>query len=246
MKSRGKQNAAHQVRSASDNLQQGSEPTRPRRSRSGISPKNDRSRSSSPPVNGQREQGSAAGGRLSGGTQKANGKRRFSLRGTAPWAARHAAKHAAEAAARHSAPVVPGSARATLRTPAGAENLKERIRRLHVAVTRIAELRRNVAGNFYQIGLVLRTIRDEALYDAKGYFSFEAFAERETGLGKLMAARLSRVPSVFLEQAASEYGLHAVLAALDAMDESVATGDAQPVRAAASVSLPAKPPQRRP
>jgi hypothetical protein len=103
-----------------------------------------------------------------------------------------------------------------------------------------------MASNFYQIGLVLRTIREEALYDAKGYFSFEAFAERETGLGKVMAARLSRVPTVFLEQAATEYGLQAVLAALDAMDESTATRDAQPARAAVAGSLPAKPPQRRP
>ncbi len=45
------------------------------------------------------------------------GKRKFSLRGAAPWAARHAAKRAAEAAERMREPPRPGSARATLRTP---------------------------------------------------------------------------------------------------------------------------------
>jgi hypothetical protein len=243
MKSRGKADGAHQARSGA--LEQASEPARPRRTRSGMAPKGERTRTSGPPGNGQREQPPVATGRLGNGSAKPAGRRRFSLRGSAPWAARHAAKHAAETAARHAAPVVPGSARATLRTPAGAEDLKERVRLLHSAVTRIAELRRNMAGNFYQIGLILRSIRDERLYDAKGYFSFEAFAERETGLGKLMAIRLSRVPSVFHEEAAASYGLAAILAALDAMDDTP-TRDAPAAPSAAGPPLPAKPPQRRP
>ena len=51
-------------------------------------------------------------------------KRKRGLRGAAPWAARHAAKHAAEARARAAEPAPPGSARATIRVPTGAEDDK--------------------------------------------------------------------------------------------------------------------------
>src|ERR1700751_610114 len=51
-------------------------------------------------------------------------KRKLGLRGAAPWAARHAAKHAAEARARAAEPPLPGSARATIRTPATADQIK--------------------------------------------------------------------------------------------------------------------------
>ena len=54
-------------------------------------------------------------------------KRKLGLRGAAPWAARHAAKHAAEARARAAEPPPPGSARATIRVPTGAEELKVKI-----------------------------------------------------------------------------------------------------------------------
>ena len=55
-------------------------------------------------------------------------KRKLGLRGAAPWAARHAAKHAAEARARAAEPAPPGSARATIRVPDGAEAIKAKIR----------------------------------------------------------------------------------------------------------------------
>jgi hypothetical protein len=138
---------------------------------------------------------------------------------------------------------MPGSARATLRTPAEAESLKERIRRLHSALARIAELRRNLSARFYELGLELRTIREQKLYEAKGYYSFEAFVDREVPIGKAMAAKLSRVPDVFFEGAASKFGPDAVLAALDALEEyaaahEAAAGPAAPLR-------PAKPPRRQ-
>ncbi|HEX3346175.1 MAG TPA: hypothetical protein VHS09_16440, partial [Polyangiaceae bacterium] len=55
-------------------------------------------------------------------------KRKLGLRGAAPWAARHAAKHAAEARARAAEPPLPGSARATIRTPENAEDIKQKVR----------------------------------------------------------------------------------------------------------------------
>ncbi len=71
---------------------------------------------------------SKSGGKASaakGGDKSAEApKRKLGLRGAAPWAARHAAKHAAEARARAAEPPLPGSARATIRTPVMAEDIK--------------------------------------------------------------------------------------------------------------------------
>src|SRR6185503_2853295 len=64
-------------------------------------------------------------------------KRKLGLRGAAPWAARHAAKHAAEARARAAEPPLPGSARATIRTPAMAEDIKQKIAELHNSLQQI-------------------------------------------------------------------------------------------------------------
>src|SRR5262245_43390943 len=58
-------------------------------------------------------------------------KRKLGLRGAAPWAARHAAKHAAESRARAAEPPPPGSARATIRTPSGVEEIKAQVLELH-------------------------------------------------------------------------------------------------------------------
>src|SRR5258708_24318034 len=85
----------------------------------------------------------------------AGGKRKLGLRGAAPWAARHAAKHAAEARARAAEPPLPGSARATIRTPADAEDIKERVRDLHAALAPIKGFRKNLSNTLFDIGLVL-------------------------------------------------------------------------------------------
>jgi hypothetical protein len=128
-----------------------------------------------------------AGGPGKGATAKddgASGKRKLGLRGAAPWAARHAAKHAAEARARAAEPPLPGSARATIRTPVDAEDIKERIRELHAALAQVKTLRKNLAKNFFEIGLVLKDIESRRLYEAKRFPSFESFVEREIDLGK--------------------------------------------------------------
>src|SRR2546421_2097538 len=86
-------------------------------------------------------------------------KRKLGLRGAAPWAARHAAKHAAEARARAAEPPLSGSARATIRVPVGAEDIKQRIGDLHNALVQIKALRKNVNKTFYDIGAILRDIQ---------------------------------------------------------------------------------------
>jgi hypothetical protein len=172
----------------------------------------------------------------------AGGKRRLGMRGAAPWAARHAAKHAEEAAARNLEPPKPGSARGTLRTPDDADSIKQRISELHNLLVRIRTLRKNLHDGFFQIGHELKHIQEQKLYEAKGYSSFETFAERELDLGKATTLKLSRVPEIFLESAARHYGVEAVLAALDTLDERAA---AAPQRKAAPArpNLPLKPPR---
>src|SRR6187549_2005258 len=81
-------------------------------------------------------------------------KRKLGLRGAAPWAARHAAKHAAEARARAAEPPLPGSARATIRTPVTAEAIKAKIADLHNALQQIKGFRKNLAKGFFDIGVV--------------------------------------------------------------------------------------------
>jgi hypothetical protein len=247
MKPRGKLDEARQSCRAGDIAKQRPVPAPMRRTRSGVSAKavTGEQPHLRAPGNGHNGQTHASEGAASLVCVEAEspGRRRFGLRGSAPWAARHAAKHAAETAARNAEPVMPGSARATLRTPAEAESLKERIHRLHSALARIAELRRSLPAHFYELGLELRTIREQKLYEAKGYYSFEAFVDREVPIGKATATKLSRVPDVFFEGAATHFGLDAVLAALDALEESVAphdvvAGPVVPVR-------PAKPPRRQ-
>lgn len=174
-------------------------------------------------------------------------KRKLGAKGAAPWVSRHAAKHAAEARARAEAPPAPGSARATLRVPTGAEEIKAKIAGLHNSLVRVRTLRKNFAKGFYEIGTLLREIQAGKLYEAKGFGSFEAFLEREIDLGKLTSLQLVRVASVFREEAALEIGLDRCLAALAAIDAPLETGVIAPptVTQSTKLPLPLKPPASR-
>jgi hypothetical protein len=180
-------------------------------------------------------------------------KRRLGLRGAAPWAARHAAKHAAEARARAAEPPLPGSARATIRTPSGAEDIKQKIGELHQALTQIKALRKNLNKSFYDIGMILRDVRDRQLFLAKGFGSFDAFLEREMDLGKTTSLRLVRITQIFLKEAALEFGMERSINALITLEaipdapgssmrlESAARIPSPPI---SSPALPLKPPGR--
>jgi hypothetical protein len=174
--------------------------------------------------------------------EDAGGKRRLGMRGAAPWAARHAAKHAEEAAARNLEPPKPGSARGTLRTPDDADSIKQRISELHNVLSRIRALKKNLNTEFYRIGSELKQIQERKLYEAKGFSSFETFAERELDLGKATAMKLARVPDLFLEGGARQHGVEAILAALDLLDER-ASAAPQRKAAPARPNLPLKPPR---
>lgn len=169
--------------------------------------------------------------------------RRLGIRGAAPWAARHAAKHAAEARARAAEPPPPGSARATLRVPSDAEQIKARIIELHNIVAEIKNLRKNLSRSFYDIALKLRDIQSRKLYEVRGFGTFEAFVERELDLGKTTAVRLVRVAEVFKQKPAVAYGLDRVLAALGVLEGEAPAAIVQPASPSTGSPLPMRPPQ---
>lgn len=172
-------------------------------------------------------------------------KRKLGLRGAAPWAARHAAKHAAEARARAAEPPLPGSARATIRTPENAEDIKQKVRDLHAALSQIKGFRKNLLKSFYDIGLVLKDIQTRRLYEAKRFPSFESFVEREIDLGKTTSMRLVRVVGLFQKDGAVEVGMERLFAAIAAIDSAGEPEVARIPPAPVSTSaLPLRPPGR--
>lgn len=176
------------------------------------------------------------------GKDASNPKRKLGLRGAAPWAARHAAKHAAEARARAAEPAPPGSARATIRTPSGAEEIKQKIADLHNQTTKIRTLRKRLDKGFYDIGVVLGDIQVRELYQAKGFGSFEAFLDREIDLGKTTCMKLMKVPTIFQKEAALDFGMDRVFSALSALEGEIP----KPIPSApgSKPGLPMKPPSR--
>src|SRR3984957_4013740 len=182
---------------------------------------------------------------VSGKDEPAGSKRKLGLRGAAPWAARHAAKHAAEARARAAEPPLPGSARATSRTPENAEDIKQKVRDLHGALSQIKGLRKNLGKSFYDIGVVLRDIQTRRLYEAKRFPSFESFVEREIDLGKTTSLRLVRVVALFVREGALEVGMDRAFAAIAAIDSAGDTAVARiPPAPVSTTALPMRPPGR--
>jgi len=172
-------------------------------------------------------------------------KRKLGLRGAAPWAARHAAKHAAEARARAAEPAPPGSARATIRVPDDAEQIKAKIAELHNQTQKIRTLRKRLEKGFFEIGLVLSEIQQQELYLSKGYGSFEAFLEREMDLGKQTSLKLIKISHTFQQEAALDYGMDRLFAALSALEgESAIPKPSIPSAPGSRPLLPLKPPMR--
>jgi hypothetical protein len=173
-------------------------------------------------------------------------KRKLGLRGAAPWAARHAAKHAAEARARAAEPAPPGSARATIRTPDDAEKIKARVAELFNQTQKIRTLRKRLEKGFFEIGQVLSEIQQQELYLAKGYGSFEAFLEREIDLGKQTSLKLIKIAHTFQQEAALDYGMDRLFAALAALEgESAIPKPSIPSAPGSRPFLPLKPPTMR-
>ena len=173
-------------------------------------------------------------------------RRNIGLRGAAPWVARHAAKHAAELRARNAEPPPPGSARATLRIPPEAEQIKAQVATLHQQAQRIRSLSKRLDRNFYEVGEILAEIQRLELHVAKGYSSFEAFLDREIEIGRTTALRLIRIAHTFLREMAYDYGIERLTTALAALDGELSQGSpSQPSsRSFSAPGLPARPPIR--
>jgi hypothetical protein len=172
-------------------------------------------------------------------------KRKLGLRGAAPWAARHAAKHAAEARARAAEPAPPGSARATIRVPTGADQIKAKIGELHNQMQKIRTLRKRLDKGFFDIGQVLTEIQQQELYVAKGYGSFEAFLEREIDLGKMTSLKLMKIAHTFQKDAAIDMGMDRLFAALAALVGDIGIPKPAPSNPGSKPPpLPMKPPMR--
>lgn len=190
-----------------------------------------------------------AGKEAAGAAAAASPKRKLGLRGAAPWAARHAAKHAAEARARAAEPAPPGSARATLRVPSGADQIKVKIADLYNQTQRIRTLRKRLDKSFHEIGRALAEIQANELYQAKGFGSFDAFLEREIELGKAMCHKLIKVSQIFQQEPAIELGLDRVLSALSALEGETVIPQAAPSAPGSfpgsRPALPLKPPSLR-
>jgi hypothetical protein len=163
--------------------------------------------------------------------------RKFGVRGAAPWALRHAERQAAEAARRNREPPKPGSARATLRTPEAADRMKASIGELHGLLQKLRVLQKNLNDGFYELGQILGDIEDRKLHEVKGYSTIETFAERELAVGKGLAQKLVRIPTLFQPAAAKALRLDALVRAIDAIDQ------APQAAASRAAKLPLKPPR---
>jgi hypothetical protein len=122
------------------------------------------------------------------------------------------------------------------------DHLKARFTSLSAATAQIKTLKRSVQKNFFDIGVQLDRIREERLYEVKGYGSFESFVERELDLDKPLCMRLSRIPRTMLREAALEAGLERACAAVAALDGDAAPSAASgtyPVNNSALNTLPA-------
>ena len=163
--------------------------------------------------------------------------RKFGLRGAAPWALRHAERQAAEAARRNREPPKPGSARATLRTPQEADRIKASIGELHGLLQKLRSLQKNLNDGFFELGQILADIEERKLHEVKGYSNIETFAERELAVGKGLALKLLRIPTLFQPAAAKALKLEALVRAIDAIDQ------APQAAASRAAKLPLKPPR---
>jgi hypothetical protein len=111
-----------------------------------------------------------------------------------------------------------GSLHTEARVPVEAEAIKQRLTALVNTQQKLSELKRSSQKNFYQIGELLHRVREQRLYEVKGYGSFEAFIEREVNLGQQFCLQSVRIYETFLPEAVSTHGFARLVAALDALE----------------------------
>lgn len=122
------------------------------------------------------------------------------------------------------------------------DHLKARFSALNHATAQIKTLKRSMQKNFFDVGTQLDRIREEKLFEVKGYGSFESFLEREMDLDKVTCMRLARVARSMVREAAIEVGMEracAAMAALEGETSAPSTSGTYPVTRIALSTLPA-------
>jgi hypothetical protein len=99
--------------------------------------------------------------------------------------------------------------------------LKAKFAKLSAVTGQIAGLKRAINKTFFDIGLLLNQIRDERLFEVKGYGSFESFVERELDINKVICLRVARVAEALHRDQALAAGLERATAAVAALDGEV-------------------------
>lgn len=99
--------------------------------------------------------------------------------------------------------------------------LKAQFGKLSTALAQLAALKRSLNKSFVEMGGLLKQIRDERLYEVKGYGSFEAFVERELDLNKGVSLKLVRIAECLHRDQALAAGLERASAAVAALDGEV-------------------------
>ena len=122
--------------------------------------------------------------------------------------------------------------------PQAEGGLKQRFAALASATGKISGLKNALSKNFFDVGIILNQIRDQRLYEVKGYGSFEAFVEREIAINKKTCLRSARIAEAMQREVALQAGLDRASAAVAVLDgESLAdhvsvrdtTGHALPI-----------------
>lgn len=112
-----------------------------------------------------------------------------------------------------------GSLHTEARSPQQAESIKARLTALIATQQKLAELKRSANKHFYEIGQLLHRVREERLFEVKGYGSFESFVDREVNLGQQFCLTAVRIYETFLPEAVATLGMARLSAALRAIDD---------------------------
>ncbi|MET0286440.1 MAG: hypothetical protein ABW352_18305 [Polyangiales bacterium] len=137
-----------------------------------------------------------------------------------------------------------GSLHTEARTPAAAESIKQRLTTLMNTQQKLADMKRSHQKHFAEIGELLHRVREQRLFEVKGYSTFEAFIEREVNLSQSFCLHAVRIFETFQPAAIQQYNFARLAAAVDALDQlaaaPVAVAGNEPLRMARSPIPPHK------
>lgn len=117
-----------------------------------------------------------------------------------------------------------GSLHAQARSPEGADELKAKLTTLMNTLNELKKLGKAFDDQYWRIGEILLQVREQALYEVRGYSSMEMFLERETKLSPAACMTAVRIFETFRPEVATPGAYGRLAAGIDAMD-SIDAGD---------------------